>query len=570
MSDDAQQPTVPSHASSRKAPTGRGPTVGQPWGKFLIEKRLGGGGQAEVFQAFDQLGTAGHVALKIPLSSLPPHHLQQWADAEAGTLVRLDHPGIVDVVDAGRVGSSPYVATKLVEGLPLNEYVRANPPSEKQVLGWMIRLADALEFAHRRGITHRDLKPMNVIVTPHDEPLLIDFGMASLVTPYQAEPRRDRSGTYPFMAPEQARGEASADSRADVFGLGGILKFLLVGAGPYHGASDPIAAARNGRVQPITDIAGSPLHRALCRVANRALEPQPEDRYRSMAELSHAFRRLRSRPRAVAMGAAVLLAILGVVAAAVMAARRDPDAAAGPVEVAGLAVPQQLAGTSLVVHFQRQNRLGIHKVLSPDDVPLQIGDGIRLHVYLPEPMAAYLLSIKSDGKTVLLHPPRGTADVRVSEIHVPAGPEEWLPLEAPGGTRTIVLLARQDPVANPEAMVNRVAALGQPPSLTGQGILTIDEYGARLLPGRRSGRGTRQLRVEKGMLEPLLRYGSPQWEVVRAVAFTYGPEVPVEGGTNLRRPTRGSGIVRDALRDRLGGGTPQRPPRGPATPAREE
>lgn len=270
------------------------PTPGQSWGKFLIEKRLGGGGQAEVYQAFDQMGTCGHVALKVPVGPLPPEQIQRWVDTEAGALLKLDHPNVVQVLDAGRVGRYPYVATELVDALPMNEYVRANPPTEREVVDWMLALTDAVQAAHTRGIVHRDLKPLNVLVTREGKPLLIDFGLASMVTAYQPEPRRDASGTYPFMAPEQARGEPEADHRVDVFALGALLKYLLAGAGPYSDTEHPVRAARQGNVVRL-EPSGSRLRRRLCRIANRALSPDARERYQTVKELNDALRKVKGR-----------------------------------------------------------------------------------------------------------------------------------------------------------------------------------------------------------------------------------------------------------------------------------
>lgn len=209
------------------------PEAGQTWGKFLIEKSLGRGGQAVVCQAYDRLGPAGHVAFKIPCCHVPASRVEEWIRDEAEPLGRLDHPSIVRVVDVGAVDGVPYVATELIDGLPLNDHVQRAPPSDRQVLDWAIQLAEALDCAHACGVVHRDLKPANVMIARDGRPLIIDFGISSLVSAYQPARPPDASGTPAFMAPEQARPDGQADHRADVFALGGVLKFLLTGAGPY-------------------------------------------------------------------------------------------------------------------------------------------------------------------------------------------------------------------------------------------------------------------------------------------------------------------------------------------------
>ncbi|MGB2823782.1 MAG: serine/threonine-protein kinase, partial [Phycisphaerae bacterium] len=209
------------------------PAAGETWGKFVIEKALGRGGQAIVCQAFDRLGPAGHVALKIPRRAVPPSRVESWIQEEAGPLGKLDHPNIVRVVDAGAVDGVPFVATRLIEGLPLSSHALRARPSERQVLDWMIQLADALDYAHRSGVVHRDLKPANVVIAADGRPLIIDFGLSSLISAYQPTHASDTSGTPAFMAPEQARPGAEIDHRVDIFALGGVLKCLLDGAGPY-------------------------------------------------------------------------------------------------------------------------------------------------------------------------------------------------------------------------------------------------------------------------------------------------------------------------------------------------
>ncbi|MHC4591408.1 MAG: serine/threonine protein kinase, partial [Planctomycetota bacterium] len=182
MRSDPYGPTVRKDSGVEPAASADTLAPGQTWGKFLIEKKLGGGGQAQVFQAFDQLGTAGHVALKVPTSHIPPSHIQAWIETESGALVKLEHPNIVHVLDAGLIGGLPYVATPLVEGLTMHEHVQANPPSPRQIVSWMMQLPDALHSAHSRGIVHRDVKPRNVMITVEGKPMLIDFGVASLIS----------------------------------------------------------------------------------------------------------------------------------------------------------------------------------------------------------------------------------------------------------------------------------------------------------------------------------------------------------------------------------------------------
>jgi len=501
---------APSESSIASTPSHAGyPAAGETWGKFLIEKTLAAGGQGEVFQAFDQLGPAGHVALKVPRKPVPIERIQQWLDSEVAPLVKLDHPNIVRVLDAGCVGEVPYVATQLVQGLPLNAHVKANPPSPKQILDWMIQLADALHHAHSQGIVHRDLKPQNVVITPAGKPLVIDFGVAQLVTAYQPEPETDISGTFAFMAPEQARGDPDADHRVDVFGLGGILKFLLQGEGPYGRGTAFLAKAREGRVELLSCGAFRGLRRALCRVANRALAPDPPGRYRSADDLARALRRIRSR-RALLACAAGLLGLAAAIVALCVALGRP----SGPHE------PR----ADLQVLFQRANDVGSHRILRPFCVPLRTGDRIQIHAKLTEPLVVYLVAASSSGTLQVLYPPQGKGAQPTREVHVPPGPDDWLPLEPPPCTETLILLARREPLKDVEALLQQLRSAGSPPVLGDPGLLVAGEQGVEFLStAAERPVGAKEVRAERGFLVELLRQVPGEWTLIRAVAFPHEP-----------------------------------------------
>jgi len=311
----SEQPTNSGPVFSRPAEeASRGRLApGRRWGKFLIEEVLGAGGHAFVYQAYDQLGVAGHVALKVPRGPVAAEAVRDWLAREAKPLTKLAHPHIVAVVDAGCIEGVPYVATALTDALPLGEHVKAHPPALGEVAAWSAELADAVQAAHARGIVHRDLKPANVLVDPSAGPRIIDFGIAAVSGAYGSTGAPPGAGTPAFIAPEQARGEAGADHRVDVFGLGALLKFLLDGSGPYARAGEPLAAARAGQVVLADASIGPPLRRALARVANRALSPRPVDRHATAGEMAKALRRLGGRrrwPLPAAAGLAVAAALL--------------------------------------------------------------------------------------------------------------------------------------------------------------------------------------------------------------------------------------------------------------------
>lgn len=559
------------------------PVPGRLWGKFLIEKRLGHGGQASIFQAFDKLGPTGHVALKVPNRPLSERQIRRWMEAEAEPLLKLQHPNIIRVVDAGVINEIPYIATELVGGLPMSEYVRRSPPSLRQILGWTVQLADALDHAHRCGIVHRDVKPTNVMVTPEGKPLLIDFGVASLVSAYQPARRHDASGTHAFMAPEQARGDPEADHRVDIFALGAILKFLLTGTGPYHGTTNAFQAAYGDDVKLIADKRGPGLRRALSRVANRALAAAPDERYRNAHDMASALRGLRTRRAVFACAAA--LVVLAVILGLVLHDRGDESRKHGPeaggeesVSRAGsgtstgteqpateppdtpaekkpgpgsaaltAAVPKKAGRTpapespaektptpppvvepkaveaSLEVHFMRRDQAGSSQVLvSADALPLLTGDRIRIRARLSEPLVSYVVFINSGGEVTLLYPSTPEESKPVTEINLPRDRSNWYELEAPIGTETILLLARRKGVARTDDLVAQLKALGPAPSLDGIGLLEISEKGSQL--HARSGTralSERLVKVEPGLLDLLLECVPKEWAAIRGVSFPH-------------------------------------------------
>ena len=182
--------------------------------RYRLLGELGRGGMGIVFLVEDQV-LAREVALKVLDDS-----------AEARTLARLEHPGVVPVHDAGILPDGrAYYTMKRVAGMRLREYAAAGQTLHER-LQVFLRICDTVAFAHRQGVLHCDLKPDNIMVGEFGETLVMDWGLARDAGGASAEP----AGTPGFMAPEQARGEFSP--AADVYGLGGILDSLLPAGAP--------------------------------------------------------------------------------------------------------------------------------------------------------------------------------------------------------------------------------------------------------------------------------------------------------------------------------------------------
>jgi len=247
--------------------------------RYRVIDEIGRGGMGIVWRAED-LTLDREVAVKV-LSAVPGGDDAGARFArEAKIIARLDHPGIVPIHDAGELSDGRvFYVMKLVRGARVDEWIEGAPAVAER-LRLFEKVCDAVGFAHAHGVVHRDLKPQNVMVGAFGEVFVMDWGVAKLLDSGPSDERSTGAGgdgdtrdgvavgTRGYMAPEQERGDAaSVDSRADVYALGGLLRFLLTGRHPDQ--SD-----------------GEPLPRALAAVVDKATARDPESRYATVVELS--------------------------------------------------------------------------------------------------------------------------------------------------------------------------------------------------------------------------------------------------------------------------------------------
>ncbi|MCH8180050.1 MAG: serine/threonine protein kinase [Proteobacteria bacterium] len=279
------------------------PTLGQgALGRYQIDQPLGQGAMGAVYRGHDPLTGQG-VALKTMALSRE-FSGDELADArnrflrEADMAGRLQHPDIVGILDAGEIDGLAYIAMELVDGVDLGQHVQPDRLlGLTQVLRIGARVADALAYAHTRGVTHRDIKPANIMVDlDHDVVKVMDFGVARV-----ADATRTRTGvvlgTPSFMSPEQLSGQP-IDGRSDLYSLGVTLFQLLTGQLPYR--SDSMAALMRaiGR-EPPTPLAElrPDLPPALGDIVALALQKHPATRYASGQQMAEDLRAvLRSLP----------------------------------------------------------------------------------------------------------------------------------------------------------------------------------------------------------------------------------------------------------------------------------
>lgn len=261
--------------------------------RFALRGMLGKGGTSRVFAAFD-VDLDRELAIKV----VPRQRegLRDQLAREASITARLSHPNVPPIFDVGRVGDDYFIALPLIRGRSLRFRIRqALREKERSALApgelvqVLLKVCDALSYAHARGIIHKDIKPDNIMVGEFGEVMVVDWGSATV----EGEPPQPEVavGTPAYMAPEQATGR-ELDARADVFALGATLFHALLLRKPLRGGDleETIRRRSAGELDPPTtdELIGHP--RALLAIAVRAMSFNPSDRYQSVASFADALR----------------------------------------------------------------------------------------------------------------------------------------------------------------------------------------------------------------------------------------------------------------------------------------
>jgi serine/threonine protein kinase len=273
--------------------------AGDKLGPYEVVARIGAGGMGEVYQARDtRLNRI--VAIKIL-----PSHLADSAESrerferEARMIASLNHPHICTLHDVGHHGGMDYLVMEFLEGETLASRLGKGPLPLEQTLQYAIQIADALDKAHRRGMTHRDLKPGNIMLTKSGAKLL-DFGLAKLKQGASAPgvlhsqlstaensitARGAIVGTLQYMAPEQLEGK-DTDARTDIFALGAVIYEMATGKRAFEGKSQASIIAKILEIDPPPISSLQPMTpSALDRVVRTCLAKDPDHRLQSVQDL---------------------------------------------------------------------------------------------------------------------------------------------------------------------------------------------------------------------------------------------------------------------------------------------
>ncbi len=259
-----------------------------------LRQPIARGGMAEVWEATDEI-LGRPVAIKILLPQLAADaSFRERFRREAIAAARLAHPNVVATFDTGIDSGVAYIVMELVKGRTLHQVLAAEGPlPPHRAVQIAVQVAAALDYAHRHGVVHRDVKPANILLGDDDQVKVADFGIAKAAV--RGVPAGDLTasgsivGTAKYLSPEQVRGDA-VDGRADIYALGVVLYEMLCGRAPFVGETDVATALQHVHNQPLSPRqvrAGIP--RPLEAVVMRALSKSPSARYATAADMQSAL-----------------------------------------------------------------------------------------------------------------------------------------------------------------------------------------------------------------------------------------------------------------------------------------
>lgn len=271
-------------------------------GEFLLLRRLGSGGMADVYLA-EQTSLGRSVAVKVLKADAiadPNGIMLKRFEQEARAAGGLNHPHIVQIITTGRDGGVSYIVQEYVAGVNLSQWIRRHgSPDFRTGLNWMRQIASALKAASEAGIVHRDIKPENIMVTRNVVAKVTDFGLAQLAQ-QKTEGKMNLTqigttmGTPWYMSPEQIQGE-KLDHRSDQYSLGVTCFHMFAGRPPFPGKNAVSVAVQHLKEDPpaLSSIRAD-LPRALCDVIHRMMSKKAGQRYQTTDELEAALASLEN------------------------------------------------------------------------------------------------------------------------------------------------------------------------------------------------------------------------------------------------------------------------------------
>src|ERR1700684_153322 len=271
---------------SAQSETSPAPSVaGKFIGKYKVKEEIGSGGFGRVYSAHDP-GFNRTVAIKVMSAPGDPDLVQRFR-TEATTVAKLHHKNIVTVHDSGVQDGAPYLVMEYLKGTNLQDLIRENSLTLLEKIEIMSEVANGLQCAHERGITHRDVKPANIMRLAHRSVKIMDFGIARIATDstHHLTQAGFIIGTLAYMSPEQSAG-APADPQCDIFAYGVTFYELLTGQNPFASphTGETISRIMSSEPPPVSSyVPGCP--EGIDRIVKATLEKNREARYSSLSDV---------------------------------------------------------------------------------------------------------------------------------------------------------------------------------------------------------------------------------------------------------------------------------------------
>ena len=491
-------------------------------GRYRVVGALDSGGQAAVYRAVHPT-LPRDLAIKIAHESGDIDHRLLRADAEI--LCELDHPNLVRVYDLDVHEGHPFVAMEFVRGRNLHQVAEQLPPSPYQAAAWVAEIARALDYVHRRGVVHQDIKPRNIMLDESGRPRLIDFGMARWRHVWTGRRSGPSGGTLAFMAPEQARGETKRVGEAsDIFGLGGVLYFLLTGKSPFGGGTRQEQWRRASQCEfDRNALRAKGLPRRLERIVLKAMAAEPADRYASADQMADALDDFSRRPRRLALEAGTLL----LAALAVMLwswwPRPVSESQANTTLVPAPPPNPALKIESLQVELHPRAPGDPDGVIGVNVFAGRVDQDVRVQFRLSMPAYCFLIALNPNGEIQPCYP-RRSADrpSATTLIDFPNEPGSGFGLTEGMGTQVFVLVASTKPLPSYDEWSKALGELPWKPVQTD----TVWRYDGRRFESDHERGGIRPLADLPSPLDAACRVlqAGPGVEAIRAMAFPVEPQ----------------------------------------------